>query len=139
MYPFKDSGAAASNEKPSSAFRAQELHNFNRRPGINDDVNKDYRNYNYKAQYPDQLQNQYRPYQEPPATRWPTYNEQQQINYYRDEEQPVPIAYRPSSATRPTAPPHGRDEDSGKAKLVVHLNVYNQKDAGGGGNPLVFL
>ena len=147
VYPFKDStGTATSNENPSSAFRSgPQLHNFNRRPGINDP------DYGYKVQFGNndqqQQQQQYRqPYHlpDPPITRRPNIYEQPG-NYYRDEQQPVPIAYRPS--LRPTAPPPVREDDSGKPKLVVHLNVYNQKDGGGTGgsgfstargDPLVF-
>lgn len=139
VYPVKgDPGTSASNQNSASAPNIRtHSSSFNNRPGFSsaDGIG----NYAYNVRYvEDQLQ-QYR-FTESPDGRRPTFINYADPSSFRDhlaEQNPVPIAFRPSSShqfNRPVATPSSGDEDlASKPKLVVHLNVYNQKNQGAGG------
>lgn len=66
----------------------------------------------------------------------PSFNQQQQFSSHlaptADDHLLLPIPYRPTARPQLRAPP---TDDPNKPKLVVHLNVYNQKGQAANTNP----
>lgn len=129
VYPVRDSGvSASSHHHPSPSIQTSAQHptsQFSSRPG--------------EIQYVDDYQQQ-----QYAVTRRPYVNYVDQSSLRDQHDQlPVPIAFRPTpsppafSNNRPVGVAHPpRDEDlSNKPKLVVHLNVYNQKNNNNNNNP----
>ena len=90
-------------------------------------------NYHYSsAEEPHSFRSQ--PLQ-PEVYRRPSFNQQQYSSHLAptaDDHLLLPIPYRPTARPQLRAPP---TDDPNKPKLVVHLNVYNQKGQAANNNP----
>ena len=98
---------------------------------------QNYHNYN-SAEEPHSFRSQ--PLQ-PEVYRRPSFNQQQQQHQQysshlaptADDHLLLPVPYRPTARPQLRAPPS--DDPANKPKLVVHLNVYNQKGQAANNNP----
>ncbi len=135
VYPIRD-GASSSNvdsyrsqsgsyrNRPSQSYRQSsqdyraQYYN-NRQPSGDSSATLGDIDYSYKIRYPEETNNNNKYNSDPYRTRRPYGNYDDQTNY-RDE-MPVPLVFRrPSSSARD-------ETTTPKPKLVVHLNVFNQK------------